>query len=206
MSNIETSYFDVAYRYNPRFANKCLCIIRYSNSVRRVTAFKNLLFKMMGNIVRKNISNYCNLARNVWDGEMETRDEILSDCYMMFDKCCYKFLICKQYNFYFYFNKGLSRMLFKKYTQYYTHSTTKNNIERVSLTLKNVVSTNGNESWELDLLYEKIGLNELEIMIVKSRISGKRISQFLKENPEITTSQYSKILKKVKKILIDIKL
>lgn len=53
-----------------------------------------------------------------------------------------------------------------------------------------------------ELLLSNLGLSDLEKMICRSRMLGQKTSEFLKENADITNSQYSKSLKKIKEVLI----
>ena len=62
----------------------------------------------MKDIVKKNIANYLNLLNNTEAKDMPDRDELVADCYIIFDKCLEKYIIKGNYNFYFYYNKSLS--------------------------------------------------------------------------------------------------
>ena len=113
--NLESVLFRRDFYYNLKFVEKCIKIIQTSNDEKRVKAYKSLVFKMMKDIVKKNVTNYLNLLRNVDYPDIPERDELISDCYVVFDKCVSKFLVDKGYNFYFYFNKSLSRNFFREY-------------------------------------------------------------------------------------------
>ena len=106
--NLESVLFRRDFYYNLKFVEKCIKIIQTSNNEKRVKAYKSLVFKMMKDIVKKNVANYLNLLRNVDYPDIPERDELISDCYVVFDKCVSKFLVDKGYNFYFYFNNRLS--------------------------------------------------------------------------------------------------
>ena len=113
--SLESVLFRRDFYYNLKFVEKCIKIIQTSNNEKRVKAYKSLVFKMMKSIVKKNVANYLNLLRNVDYPDIPERDELISDCYVVFDKCVSKFLVDKGYNFYFYFNKSLSRNFFREY-------------------------------------------------------------------------------------------
>ena len=113
--SLESTYFKVDFFYNSPLVEKYVKIIQTSKSPKRVRAFKNLVFMMMSDIVKKNIANYINLLRNSDVEYLPERDELVADCYLIFDKCVYKFILGRGYNFYFYYNKSLSRNFFRNY-------------------------------------------------------------------------------------------
>lgn len=197
---LESMYFKADYHYRAKFVNKCISIIRYSKDERRVRAYKNLVFKMMKDIVKKNICNYLNLLQNTEMKDMPDKDELIADCYIIFDKCLEKYVIKKNYNFYFYFNKSLSRNFYRDYQKEFQRS---NNHVEVSEALESVNKGfhDYREPDTTELLMEHLGLDELEKRICRSRMLGQKTSEFLKENPEVTNGQYSRCLKRIKEVL-----
>jgi len=199
--SLESVFFKKDYHYKAKFANKCIAIIRFSKDEKRVDAYKNLVFKMMKDIVKKNISNYLNLLKNVYRKDtLPERDELVADCYLIFNKCLDKFIINKKYNFYFYYNKSLSRNFFRCYKKEMQRN---NGIEITeALTIVNSNFHDNSQPDTTELLMIHLSLNELETRICRSRMLGQKISEFLKENTDITNRQYSKSLKRIKEILI----
>lgn len=196
--SLESVYFKKDYHYRASFVNKCIAIIRFTKSEKRRKAYYNLVFKMMKDIVKKNIANYLNLISSVTKDTLPTHDELIADCYIIFDKCVEKYKIGKGYNFYFYYNKSLSRNFFRDY-QKAIH----NNTVRISDALS-TVNPGLHDNKNLDgteLLMLHLGLDELEIRICKSRLLGQKTSEFLSENDDITQAQYSKSLKRIKEVL-----
>lgn len=193
-------YFKADYHYRADFVNRCIAIIRYSKDERRVRAYKNLVFKMMKDIVNKNICNQLNLLQNTEMKDMPDKDELIADCYIIFDKCLEKYVIKKGYNFYFYFNKSLSRNFYRDYQKEFQRS---NNHVEVSEALESVNKGfhDYREPDTTELLMTQLGFNELEIRICRSRMAGQKTSEFLEENPEITNGQYSRCLKRIKEVL-----
>lgn len=199
--SLESRYFKKDYHYKAKFINKCIVIIKFSKKEKRVNAYKNLVFRMMKDIVKKNISNYLNLLQNTYRKDtLPERDELVSDCFIIFNKCLEKYIICKEYNFYFYFNKSLSRNFFRDYKK----EIQRNNGVEITGALETVnhgFHINANPD-TTELLMTQLRLSELEIRICKSRMIGQKTSEFLEENEDVTNSQYSKSLKRIKEILI----
>lgn len=201
MSNLENTYFKKNYRYRVKFVNKCLKIIRYSGKESRINAYKNLLFKMMKDVVKKNIANYLNLLRNAEVKDVPARDELVSECYIIFDKCVSGFTIDKNHNFYFYFNKSLSRNFYRSYQKEVFR---KNNSVEVTDVLE-IVNSGFHDYREpdtMDLLMSTLQFNEIDKRICRSKLSGENLSDFFKNNPDIKKTDYYESLKKIKAILI----
>ena len=198
--SLESTYFKVDFFYNSPLVEKYVKIIQTSKSPKRVRAFKNLVFMMMSDIVKKNIANYINLLRNSDVEYLPERDELVADCYLIFDKCVYKFILGRGYNFYFYYNKSLSRNFFRNYQKEIKHNNCTTEITDV-MTIVNPSFRSSEESGSVDLLMDQLGLNELEKRVCESRILGQKTSEFLKSNPDVTNSQYSGTLKVVKEKL-----
>lgn len=198
--SLESTYFKVDFFYNAPLVEKYVKIIRTSKSHKRVRAFKNLVFMMMKDIVKKNIANYLNLLRNSEVENLPERDELVADCYLIFDKCVYKFILGRGYNFYFYFNKSLSRNFFRDYQRETQHNNSTTEITDV-MTIVNSSFHSSEERGSVDLLMDQLGFTEIEKRVSKSRIAGQKTSEFLKSNPDITNSQYSRTLKVVREKL-----
>lgn len=198
---LENTYFKKEYHYRTKFVNKCVAIIRFSDDEKRVKAYKNLVFRMMKDIVKKNISNCMNLLKGTYrKDKLSERDELLAVCYIIFDKCLEKYIIDENNNFYFYFNKSLSRNFFR----YYQKELQRSNGVEITEELMTVNSGfhDNSQPDTMEFLFANLGLNDLEKRICRSRIIGQKTSEFLKENSDITDNQYSRSLKKIKEILI----
>ena len=198
--SLESTYFKVDFFYNAPLVEKYVKIIQTSKSPKRVRVFKNLVFMMMKDIVKKNIANYLNLLRNSGVEDLPERDELVADCYLIFDKCVYNFILGRGYNFYFYFNKSLSRNFFRDYQRETKHNNSTTEIT-VVMTIVNSSFHSSEERGSVDLLMDQLSFTDLEKRVCKSRISGQKTSEFLKSNPDITNSQYSRTLKVVKEKL-----
>lgn len=198
--SLESTYFKIDFFYNVPLVEKYVKIIQTSKSQKRVRAFKNLVFMMMKDVVKKNIANYLNLLRNSELEHIPERDELIADCYLIFDKCVYKFMLGRGYNFYFYFNKSLSRNFFRDYQKETKHNNSTTEITDV-MTVVNSSFHSSEDRVTIDLLMDQLGFTELEKRVCKSRIAGHKTSEFLKANKDVTNSQYSRILKTVKEKL-----
>lgn len=201
---LEDRYFKTDFHYKVKLVNKWIAIIRYSEDKKRSESYKNLVFRMMKDIVKKNIANYLNLLTNTGVRNIPDRSELVAECYIVFDKCVDKFVINDKYNFYFYFNKSLSRGFYREYQKELRRN---NKSVEISDSLESV-----NKGFQdhrhiesTELLLDCLGFNDLERKICISRISGEKTSEFLKDNPDITSGQYSRCLKKIKSILTESK-
>ena len=113
------------------------------------------------------------------------------------NKCVERFILDKNYNFYFYYNKSLSRKFFRDYQK-----ELKRGKENKLSEIKEIKSSNNEDYFSLEILLEKIKLTPLEKKICYSRLSDQKTRDFLKENSDITSFQYTKSLKNIQKILI----
>ena len=202
--SLESILFKKDFFYNSELVEKFISIIKTSPNPRRVRAFKNLVFKMMKDIVKKNIANYLNLLRNTEIEALPERDELVADCYIIFDKCVDKFIIGSGYNFYFYFNKSLSRNFFRDYQK----EIKRNNITIEITDLLTIVNssfhiTEMNES--VNFYMNQLQFTEIEMRVCNSKIQGQKTIEFLEQNTDISSAMYSKTLKSIKDKLLDVK-
>jgi len=198
--SLEGVVFKTEYHYKKDFINRSIVVIKHSSNQRRVQAHKNLIFRMMKDIVTKNISNYLNLLSGISNKErLPERDELVADCYLIFDKCLQKYKVKKKHNFYFYFNKSLSRNFFRDYQR------EMNSNNRVELT--EAISTvshsmrDNSEPDTTEILMDNFNFSTLEKRICRSRMLGQKTSEFLEKNTDVTNLQYSKCLKRIKEVL-----
>ena len=59
------------------------------------------------------------------------------------------------------------------------------------------------DNYSVDVVMDNLGFNEIEKRIVHSRMRGQKITEFLRENKDITNNQYSNALKKMKNLITD---
>ena len=202
--SLESLYFKKDFYYNAQLVEKFIMIIQTSTNEKRVRAFKSLVFKMMKDIVKKNMANYLNLLRNSGVQDLPNRDDLLTDCFIIFDKCVERYLVGRGYNFYFYFNKSLSRNFYRDYQK----EIKRNNSDKEITDVMTIV----NSSFHITEIHESeifimshLGFTDTEMMICKSKISGQKTSEFLRGHPDITSVQYSRALRNIKDKLLKAK-
>lgn len=194
--------FTKEYKYKRKFINACIMRIRYGKrSERTIRGYKTYIFKAMKNIVNKNICNYINLLNGTPCRNKPEYEEVLSDCYIIFNKCLDKYKITKNNSFYFYFNKALSRNFYRLYQK-------ELNMPSVELSneMVNVHPTLSDESniETMELLFHNLGLTKLEKKICRSKLNGEKGTEFLKKNKRISNKKYADTLKKIKDLLTDL--
>lgn len=197
--------FNIEFKYNAQLVDKLICRIQSDIKEERKNNIKYLVFKMMKNVVCKNILNYLNLLRglNLRVEEIPDSDDLISDCYVVYNHCVDKYLVRSGYNFYFYFNKALTRNFFRLYTRAKTKLNRELEIEDESVLYNRIeYSTSNGSLGSVELLMELLQFNDIEIRICRSRLSGQKNIDFLKENLDVTNSQYNSTLRVIKEKLI----
>jgi hypothetical protein len=167
-------------------------------SEKTIRGYKTFIFKAMKNIVDKNIFNCINLLKGTSCRNIPEYDEILSECYIIFDKCIEKYDVTPTNSFYFYFNKALSRNFYRMYQRELNSSNVELSNEIMNLNSSLSISANVET---LDLLFYNLNLNEFEKKICLSKVNGERSNDFLKKNKKISQKKYSETLIKIKKML-----
>lgn len=189
--------FDGDFIYDPVKVNQYLLIIKTTkkNELKR-QQYATLLFQMMKEIVNKNINNFISLLTN--SGLMRqdvTREDLIADCYCIFDKCLKNYKISVKNNFYFYFNKSMSRSFFREY---------KKAIKKNTMEVGNYIVTSESSSMSdnhdmMQFLLDKMRFNPIQKEIIKSKLVGQRLEDFFALNPTITSVVYYDNLKEIKK-------
>lgn len=198
---LENLYFRKDFYYDAEQVERYIVVIQTSTSSKRVRAYKNLVFMMMKDIVKKNISNFLNLLRGIDSPDIPERDDLVTNCYITFDKCLEKYIVGRGYNFYFYFNKSLSRNFFREYKREMQRMNTSAEVTEAMSYVSEEMRVDAVHS-SVDFVMDNLQFTPLEKKICHSKMSGQRSSDFLKMNPEVTNSQYSRALKSVKNKLL----
>ena len=174
--------------------------IKYGHrSERTIRGYKMYIFKMMHDIIKKNICNFINLLTNGTEyREIPEHDDVITDVYITFDKCIERYKVSKGKKFYYYFNKSLSRNFFREYKKRQRQLNTEMN-DIMEVSHPNLQFRTHNYTTEV--LMENLCLNEVEKRIVRSRLAGQKITDFLKENKDISNNQYLSALKKMKAMI-----
>lgn len=196
--SLERKIFKRKFVYRQKFINACILRIKYGHrSERTIRGYKMYIFKMMHDIILKNVCNFINLLSNGTNvREVPTRDDVLADAYIMFDKCIEKFQVKRGNNFYYYLNKSLSRNFFREYQR---------TQKRVELTdAMEVVNPDlhyNSHNYESILSMKNLDFSDIEKRIAISRINGEQISEFLKKNNDITKLQYQMAIMRMKMVI-----
>ena len=204
MDVLEQTYFKREFYYNKKLVEHFIYIIQNSEG-KRAAVFKNLVFKMMKDIVIKNVNNYLNLLSATSIAQLPERDEVISDCYIIFDKCVDGYKVNNGYNFYFYFNKSLSRNFFRNYIKEQKRGNSHMLIdEEMTYDLNFRVRPVSNT---VEILVEHLGFkfNEQERRLIKSKIDKQTMTEFLKENPDMTRTQYLQMVEEIQERIQELK-
>ena len=199
--SLESKYFKHDFYYDNARVERFIEIIKSPlSSVKRQKAFKNVVFKMMKDVVKKNMRNYQNLLTNGTSiDEIPAIDELIADCYIIFDKCIEKYKSGCGYNFYFYFNKSMSRCFYRSWTKEMTRDNNSVEIGEEMETANSSFHTRADATGgTMELLLDNFRFEGVERRIIESRLAGQKTSEFLEENPDVTHSQYSQALKNIK--------
>lgn len=197
--DLKRTIFKKNARYNSKLVNACIMRIRYGHRKDlTIRGYKMFIFKMMRAVVEKNICNYTNLLNGTPCRDIPDHDEIIAECWIIFDKCLEKFVINKKNNFYFYFNKAMSRNFFRRYQR---------ELQKPQVELSEGMQTVLPDLWDdketgtCDVMMQSVGFTELDKRIALSRMRGQKTSEFLEENPDVSANQYSNSLNHMKTLL-----
>lgn len=192
--------FKHEYKYNRKLINACIMRIRYGNrNPKTIRGYKTYIFKAMKNIVEKNIQNYFNLLNGSPCRDIPEYNEILSECYIVFDKCLEKYKVSKYNDFYYYFNKALSRNFYRCYQKEINFPLTELT-EEISSVHPRLADHRDIDTTEL--LLHNLRLSELEKKVCRSKLKGEKGTEFLRRNVKITHKQYNDALSNIKEILL----
>ena len=200
---LESKYFKRNFYYDNSRVERFIGIIKSPlSSPQRQKAFKNVVFKMMKDVVKKNMRNYLNLLSNgtgIDKEDIPTEDELLADCYIIFDKCLTKYKLGCGYNFYFYFNKSMSRCFYRSWTKEMIRDNANVEIgEELETVNENFHTSYDHTGNSMSLFLSNFDFSELELRVINSRLIDQKTSEFLEENPDVTHNQYSQALKNIK--------
>lgn len=175
---------------------------------KKVNELKWQIFYMMKKILVKNINNYQKLCRNsVLGANYNTDEEMESECFLVFENCVYKFVSDSGKNdFYFYFNKSLSRSLYKIFLKNIKNTESVSNASSLSeyseendVLEKYLDHSTNNLSIKFTLTNFKFDDNCLKV--IDSKLRGEKMSEFIRSSSDMDQKVYDKSLKKVKKEL-----
>lgn len=202
MKSLENRIFRKGFLYRQKFINTCIMRIKYGHrSERTIRGYKMYVFKMMHDIIKKNICNFINLLTNGTEcREIPEHDDVITDVYITFDKCIEKYKVAKGRKFYYYFNKSLSRNFYREYKKQQRQLNAEMNdvteIYHPNLQVRE-------HSYTTEVLMGNLCLSEIEKRVIRSRLAGQKTAEFLNENKDISNNQYVNALKRVKTLISD---
>lgn len=187
--------------YNVKKVNRLVLIIQKTSDQRLMDESLLSLFNYMKKVVDKNINNYLLLVRNASVREAYESEELVIECYLIMTKCIKKYKVMKGNNFYFYFNKSLSRTLYRLFEK-----EQKRNVERFESTNTSALSKlTNNMSCSVDgLVLDNLNFTEVEKLICMSKVKEQKREDFLIENPNVTNNMYYICMKNIKTKLINL--
>lgn len=195
--SVEDKLFKKDYAYNEQKCEILICHIQKCRDEKQVVKTKHLLFKMMGTVVAKNVSNYLSLLNNSNCRDIPSRDDVLGIAFSIFESCVGKFKVGHGFNFYFYLNKSFSRAFFRLYQRALKNT---NNVTAVDFQEMNIEYKNNGED-ELNLIIETMHFTDVEKRVCWSRLRGENRATFLENNTDVTSQQYTAALNVLKEKL-----
>jgi hypothetical protein len=183
-------------RFNRKKVNSLILKVQKSKDEEIVSAAKFELFKMMKKIIVKNVTNCQMLFRNSSvTSECPESWEIESECYIILDKCAYNYKVSGTSCFYFYYNKSLTRSLFRMFSKEVRV------FEKFQAFSKSEVTRsviNNSTQYDIDFLLSFLDLSSVDVKVLKSKLRNEKKDEFLKKRKFISNAQYQNSIKKIK--------
>jgi hypothetical protein len=191
-------------RYNNKEIINKIKVIRFLSEnkprSKKIDKMKLEIFFTMKNLVIKNINNYSKYTQNSKISELAYNSiEMENEAFIILDNCIRHFKY--KYDFYFYFNKSLSRNFYRMFS-------------------KDLRQNDKDIVYKTDLFHRKkdeflycnieidifnLGFDELDMIVLKSKMNDETKDVFMKNNPNFQMSKYYTCMKKIKKILTTLK-
>ena len=191
-------------KYDKSKANVLIIKIKKSTKEQNTLKLKKELFLMMNRIIIKNIHNYLKLSNNSpVTEECNNYFEMQSEAYIIMDKCLENFEVNIKNDFYFYFNKSLSRNFYRMFSQTIREKKRSGMVmEFISLFSSN--PTNDIDS-DVEFLIDQLGFDSREKTILLSKMYNITKTKFLAKNKKFSKEDYDTVLSSVKEKLNKIK-
>lgn len=197
MASLYTQLKNSSIRYDEDKVKNCLIVIRNSKNDKLVEKSKMLIYNSLSNIIVKNVNNFFNLIKRVEAHRvLHERDDIVTECYVILNKCIKNFDVNSGKNFFFYFNKALSLGLHRLAKKNYKDDIYFNDYDVVHKFETNTFSNVALDPVMLDNV--KFTLEHTEY--IDSRLADEKINDFISRKG-ITRTAYYKIVNEVKSIL-----
>lgn len=191
------------YKHSPRIVNVMIRAIKrgvYNEASE--ARIRCLIFRMMKVVIMKNCNNYLRLMKNTTRRELTPEmSELITDCFDVMYTCIKNYNACGQFDFYFYFNKALSRYFFKRYQTCLATQERAVEIGDVMMAVDRKFIDSQRTNMELDLLLELIDIKGFDREVVMVKISGEKIDDFIARHPDKTKADFSRSMTRIKKIV-----
>lgn len=160
---------------------------------------KFLLFKSLSKLYIKAVNNFFKLVESFPPEKViHTNEDISAQCYIIMDKCVENTKVANIKSFYFYLNTSLNRGIYRLFEKNYKkHYSVVSNSSDNDITMLNRKHNHHFDMSEIDLR----GFSDIELEIIKFKISGEKLKVFLKEKG-ITDLEFSIMFETVKLKLI----
>jgi hypothetical protein len=179
--------------FDKKEIRKHLVICKTCSKKSLVEKHSVLLFRRMNKIIVKNINNFYFFIKNYDKECLYTKDDLVGECYIIFQKCVAGFNIRKGKDFHWFLNKSLTRGLMRILE--------KNYLKHLKIERSDYSGVNLKCEIDLDLtkFYSKLyGLTKRERKVLRSKINMVKLKDFLEANPSFTDSEYYKLFNSIK--------
>lgn len=186
--------------YDKKKVNILVLKIKKCVDENKSNKFKIELFNLMNKVIVKNINNYLKLTTNSpIKSDSNNFLEMQSEAFIILVKCVDGFKIKDGNDFYFYFNKSLSRNFFRFFSQ---HIREKKRGDMVSDFIKLFSPNPTNEIDEdIEFLIQQLGFSKDEQRILLSKIYNQNKSDFLSKNKDFNSEKYNSCMTIIKEML-----
>lgn len=187
--------------YDKREIKRLLIKSKKSKSRRIARKSKEVLFLSLSNIVIKNIENFFNILyrKGYIKDNIHCKDELISECYIVLDKCVEKFAFNKGTIFYWYYNRALtnrmSRIIEKIYYKHRSAYRIESSSHEYYIETKQLVDI---ETDFIGFYYDTLKLTEEEIKIIEAKLHKTSIKDLIEEELQITQNEYYKTVSRIK--------
>lgn len=182
-------------KYSEKSVVKSIVYIKNSTNEKLIDKHKQEIVKYTSKIILRNVANFFNQLRGLDQSKIHhSKDDIVSECYLIINNCIEKFDLRSGYKFYFYLNKSMMRGLNKLKKESYRGESGSPFIDAIEICKFDwrTFSTEENNP----LLLEKI-FTKKEVLLMQSRVQEQTIDEFIK-SIEISRTEYHKILKRIR--------
>jgi len=186
-------------QYDVKKVGQLVVKIKRSSKKESIENLKLELFILNSKVILKAINNYFFLVKDIKQERiLHTKEDICSECYLIFTNCINSLNISNLKKFYFYLNTSLNRGVYRIYEKNYKkHFPVLDSSDNSSNILENKsYSHSFDEMISIDLK----NFTEEEIDFIKFKISGQKVSLYLKKI-NISTSRLYEINESVIKKL-----